>query len=792
MKRTLLFHFLILIPLAILAQGSIQQRGIAYRYNGQKAKTPLGKVYIKVATAPNGVLSDSINGAFTLHFSGLSVGSRIGNVQVQKRGMMIFNQQVVDEWSIRKEPLRLILCDADEFEKQKQNLIAIGQREAKKRYDKKIAEIEANYEAESIEWYQKLNEADKELQNIRKHIGEYADLFARIDESEVDTLAQKAIELFNHGKIEEAVRLFEEGHYMDKLKVANRAISQGEQIITSIQQEIERVQNDKETYIHSLKAQIEAYKLQGEYSKAGELLKALADELNTLEDNNEYAWFCKTQNNFTEAERYFLKMLAILDTSPAPKQEKCFSYSAVYHSLGETYLDIQDYPKSEEMLKKALAYRRELVKEDSLTYLPKLTYPLNDLGILYKTISESELAEKYYLESLNIKRIMYVQDSINNTITLAKTLCNLGNLYASDHKYEKSETMLNEALLVLHKHPLDSEEYKTILATTNNSLGLVYGDINDTEKAEKYLLQSLDIKKEMARKNPDAYNPAYALSLNNTAIMYCKNDNYELGEKMFLEALKIYEELVKRNPDAYETALSRTYGNLGILYKETKKYQESKTMYKRNIDISKRKYAINPIAYGGPYANMLANFANLYGEMERVDSQLVLLKESYSILKKLTNHNSERYSRDYADVSLELGNVLFTQESYLESANYYADAIPIFRQLAQKTPKRFLHKLSSSLLYISSAEIFNQKFKESELYAREGIEVDPGEINHYTNLAASLLLQGKYTEAKSIYRQYKKEAKESFLDDLKQYTEKGIIPKEFEADVRKIRNYLDN
>ena len=49
--------------------------------------------------------------------------------------MVVFNQQAVEEWSVRKDPLCLILCDANEFQKQKKRLIAIGERQAKKKYD---------------------------------------------------------------------------------------------------------------------------------------------------------------------------------------------------------------------------------------------------------------------------------------------------------------------------------------------------------------------------------------------------------------------------------------------------------------------------------------------------------------------------------------------------------------------------------------------------------------------------------------------------------------------------------
>lgn len=51
--------------------------------------------------------------------------------------------------------------------------------------------------------------------------------------------------------------------------------------------------------------------------------------------------------------------------------------------------------------------------------------------------------------------------------------------------------------------------------------------------------------------------------------------------------------------------------------------------------------------------------------------------------------------------------------------------------------------------------------------------------------------KGKTTEAEQIYRQYKTELKDSFLDDFKQFAEAGVIPKECEADVEKIKRMLE-
>ena len=74
---------------------------------------------------------------------------------------------------------------------------------------------------------------------------------------------------------------------------------------------------------------------------------------------------------------------------------------------------------------------------------------------------------------------------------------------------------------------------------------------------------------------------------------------------------------------------------------------------------------------------------------------------------------------------------------------------------------------------------------------REGLQVDSTQYWIASNLAAALLFQGKYVEAEKIYRQYKEELKDSFLDDFKQYAEAGVIPPEYEADVEKIRKLLE-
>ena len=87
--------------------------------------------------------------------------------------------------------------------------------------------------------------------------------------------------------------------------------------------------------------------------------------------------------------------------------------------------------------------------------------------------------------------------------------------------------------------------------------------------------------------------------------------------------------------------------------------------------------------------------------------------------------------------------------------------------------------------------LFMKQYTESEQYAREGLSVDPTKHWLASNLAAALLFQGKYVEAEKIYQQYKSELKDGFLDDFQQYAEAGVIPKEREADVERIKKLLN-
>ena len=746
MKKFFLLSVALMLCVFAIAQPQTQ-KGISYRYNGKNPRTPLPNVTIECVTADNAVISDN-TGSFTLMFNTLKMGDRMGLVTVKKREMMVFNQHAVDEWSIRKEPLCLILCDANEFEQQKQNLIAIGREEAQKKYDRQKTELQKQLDASEIDrakYEIELDKAYEELDRLHKHLDEYADLFARIDESEIDSLAQQAMDLFNQGQVDEAVQLFEQGNYLEKLKASNRTIQQADQLIEAAEHGKAKAEKDREEQLQSLNAQIAAYKMQNEWEKAGALLKGLADELNVWEYLFDYAFFCQNQNTFSESEAYYQKALFFV-RQMAKDNKSCESELAlILNNLGNLYKSNQRFTESETIYHEAIEIRRRLALSNPEAYNPSLAVTLLNIGLLYSETHQFTESEEAYNEALTIYRKLASDNPNTYDSYLALTLNNIGILYQETRQLTKSETAFNEALKICRQLALDDPQtYEPDLAITLNNIGALFQKTQRITECESVYNEALEIRRRLVLNNPKAYDPDLALTLNNIGSLFYETQHFRESETAFNEALEIRRQLVLNNPQAFESDLAITLNNLGNLYADLQYFSKSEMVYNEALDIRRHLFSINPQVYENYLASTLVNLGLLYSQQKHYQKAILFFEESLLHLKNLSSSNQ-----------------FFFQ--------YYIDIL-----------------VDQSYLFV-----FTGEFIKSEQYAREAILSAPSLLSAYAKLAASLLFQGKYTEAETIYLQYKDEIKDNFLQDLQDFEAAGVIPEERKADVEKIRKLLN-
>ena len=844
MKRNywIVLMMLLMLPVPMLAQ-TMTQRGVAYRYNGKKARTPLGNVTISYDANKRTVISGEQDGAFSLTLDGRRMGDRIGLVTVKKREMMVFNQHAVDEWSVRKEPLRLILCNADEFEQQKENLIAIGKREAKKKYDRQVADLEKQLADGKIKLQEKdaaLDKAYEELERARKHMDEYADLFARIDESEVDTLAQQAIELFNQGEVERAIQKFEEGKFMEKVRQDNRVIKQARQMKSTAEKVEEEALDRRELHINSVKAQIESYKVWNEWEKAGQLLKELADEMNTVDDIFNYVQYEIQQRSYETAKEYCFKALKIYDSNPQDNEMHLVAKRVIYTTLGVIYQNTNDYEESKKYYSKAIDLSRKLI--DTHPYeIAGYARTVGNFSNLLILEREFKRSRELLYQAKSIFEDLYKIDSISYRLEYVKCLFALSKTYTyqpAKHNQEEGMEYLVEAhkLLINTKNNAENEQ---MLGRVLLDMGYTYSVMREFEKAEKSFDDAKTIFSKLYSKDPDANVKELYNTLTMIGMYYHTQMRNLLKAKEYYEqAIKIMTPYVKYYPSVY-TEIAVSLNELGAIYWELRDMNKSKELYEKALAIcrnqiketysNQQSLSVSLINLGViAMMNKESSKAEKYLE-ESVDIRRQLsdgkkdidlanallnlsvlylnsYKDNFSICEDLLSEALENCSglsqkefdanklSIHMNVLQYLGYICTTKKSYLKADSIYTNLVSLI-----ENNKSFLlannPNISNSLygIYISASysAVMVKSFNRAEQLAKEGLAVDSTQHFIHTNLAAALLFQGRYAEAEKIYLQYKSELKDSFLDDFRQFAEAGVIPKKCEADVERIKKMLN-
>ena len=321
-----------------------------------------------------------------------------------------------------------------------------------------------------------------------------------------------------------------------------------------------------------------------------------------------------------------------------------------------------------------------------------------------------------------------------------------------------------------------------------------YGCFLQTNKrydlAEARYRENLDICQRLAAISPYAYEPDLAGTQNNLGVLYNNTQRYKESEKMYLSALKIYQRLTAANPQVYEPDLAMTQNNLGLLYSDIRRYEESEEMHLSAVEIYQRLTIVNPQVYEPDLAMAQSNLGTLYKDTRRYEDSEKLCLSAMEIRRRLAEANPQVYEPDLADTQYNLGCLYYNIQRYEDSEEMYLSALEVYQRLTAVNPQVYEPYLVRACNNLSFLFLAQGNFEEAERYAREGSKYDFTHHTIYTNLAASLLLQGRYAEAEEIYLRYKEELKEDFLSDFEDFYRRGIIPPEREDDVERIKKLL--
>ena len=421
----------------------------------------------------------------------------------------------------------------------------------------------------------------------------------------------------------------------------------------------------------------------------------------------------------------------------------------------------------------------------------ELAKSLFEYGCFLQTNKRYDLAEVRYRENLDICQRLAAISPYAYEPDLATTQNNLGLLYSDTQCYGESEEMYLSAVEIYQRlSVVDPRVYDPDLARTRNNLGNLYRDTQRYGESEEMYLSAVEIYQRLSVVNPLVYEPDLAMVQNNLGNLYRDTQRYKESEEMYLSALEIYRRLAAANPQVYEPDLAETQNDLGILYSDTRRYEESEEMYLSAMEIRRRLAAANLQVYE-PYLVMTQyNLGCLYSDTQRYEDSEKMYLSAMEIRRRLAVANPQVYEPDLADTQYNLGCLYYNIQRYEDSEEMYLSALEVYQRLTAVNPQVYEPYLVRACNNLSFLFLAQGNFEEAERYAREGSKYDFTHHTIYTNLAASLLLQGRYAEAEEIYLRYKEELKEDFLSDFEDFYRRGIIPPEREDDVERIKKLL--
>ncbi|HNI43553.1 MAG TPA: tetratricopeptide repeat protein, partial [Chitinophagales bacterium] len=184
---------------------------------------------------------------------------------------------------------------------------------------------------------------------------------------------------------------------------------------------------------------------------------------------------------------------------------------------------------------------------------------------LHKLDYEWAKAEKYYDLALQ-----YDEGNYDVTFEAAYFLAEQNQFTRAINYYQKALAQARE----------DNER-----ATVLNNLGALLYANNEMSAAKKHYQEALQLYRQLATKNPDAYLPDVATTLNNLGNLLKNNNEMSVAKTYIEEALQITRQLATKNPDAYLPDVATTLNNLGALLSDNNEMSAAKTHYEEALQI---------------------------------------------------------------------------------------------------------------------------------------------------------------------------------------------------------------
>ena len=447
--------------------------------------------------------------------------------------------------------------------------------------------------------------------------------------------------------------------------------------------------------------------------------------------------------------------------------------------------------KADDHLQQVLQQMRQLASESPEEHEPQLAWTLEHAATLLTGHQPQDArATGYFQEAANIYEKLAEENPQIYRPYLAEVLNNFAMNYPDrSDRLDRCEPLFKQALDIYWQFAQeDARAYISRVADVQNNMAQLYDQAQQFNKSEQCYQQALGIYSKLAESDPKAYNPNVAATLNNLSALYYRNGRD--GEQPLLQALEIYRQLYQENPQLYGPQLAVALNNLAVQYYGEGRDDEGEKVCNEALEAFRKITGYNATEYTPLLAQRLYEQAIRLYKDERIGQSEPLFQESLTLFRDLAKHNPADYQPQVAKVLRNLATAYDKMNRLPDGEKMYQEELAINQELAQQEPSRYKADVARSYGNLSNHALLMKDYSKAVDLARKGLAVDDSKLFIQANLAAAYLFMGETASAEEIYTRYKSQLHDVFLDDLQEFSSRGIIPKERQADVEHIRRLL--
>ena len=234
---------------------------------------------------------------------------------------------------------------------------------------------------------------------------------------------------------------------------------------------------------------------------------------------------------------------------------------------------------------------------------------------------------------------------MNEFLDKTKTVMT-NTLFSIPERFSIACEAYEEAKSIAREIYLDEEKLANILF----DYAYLKADFTRMHEAVQLYVEALQIYRQLAESNPDAYMPRVAMTLNNLANLQRALGRYVEAEENYVEALQIYRQLAESSPDAYMPDVALTLNNLATLQSDLGRYVEAEENYVEALRIRRQLAKSNPDAYMPRVAMTLWNLACLKSKQKKYEEEKEIWIEALKVHEWLEQHCERSYAERISQI----------------------------------------------------------------------------------------------------------------------------------------------